>query len=137
MPVERFRIPGVIVGGTVEPRKISGIASQIDLLPTLLSLIGLSSDHPGIGRDLTLPEYADGAGRALMQFNDLQAYMEEDRVVVLQPDLEPLTFGVDLAGEMKLIPEGVPELEHKALAYSRWGPMTIRNKAYYNYPDTR
>jgi phosphoglycerol transferase len=106
-------------------------------LPTLLSLIGLSSDHPSIGRDLTLPEYAAGAGRALMQFNSIQAYIEEGRVVVLQPDLAPTTFGVDSAGEMVLIPEGLPALERKALAYALFGPMMIRNKSYFNYPDTR
>ncbi|MDH3510376.1 MAG: LTA synthase family protein [Gammaproteobacteria bacterium] len=137
VPVELFRIPGLILGGTIEPRRISGIASQIDLLPTLLSLIGLSSDHPSIGRDLTLPEYAAGAGRALMQFHSIQAYIEEGRVVVLQPDLAPTTFRVDSAGEMVLIPEGLPALERKALAYALFGPMMIRNKAYFNYPDTR
>lgn len=137
VPIERFRIPGVILGGTIEPRRIHGITSQIDLLPTILSLIGLSSDHPGIGRDLTLPEYADGSGRASMQFNELQAYMEEGHVVILQPDLEPMTFGIDSAGAKELIPEGRPELERKALAYSLWGSMMIRNQAYFNYPDTR
>jgi phosphoglycerol transferase MdoB-like AlkP superfamily enzyme len=137
VPIERFRIPGVILGGTIEPRRIDGITSQIDLLPTLLSLIGLSSDHPGIGRDLTLPEYAAGAGRASMQFNELQAYMEEGNVVILQPDLAPMTFGLDAAGEMELIPQGNPAMERKALAYALWGSMTIRNRAYFNYPDTR
>jgi len=137
VPVERFRIPGVIVGATIEPRIIPGIASQIDLFPTLLSLIGLSSDHPGIGRDLTLPEHAEGSGRAMMQFGKLQAYMEDDRVVVLRPDLPPTTFLKDSTGTMELMPEGDPELERKALAHARWGPMTIRNRAYFNYRDGR
>jgi phosphoglycerol transferase MdoB-like AlkP superfamily enzyme len=136
VPVERFKIPGVILGGAIEPGRIPGITSQIDLLPTLLSLIGLSSNHPGIGRDLTLPEYAAGAGRALMQFSELQVYMEEGRVVVLQPDLGPIAFRIDAAGELIQLPDGEPALERKALAYSLWGPMMIRNKAYFNYPDT-
>ena len=137
VPVERFRIPGVILGGTIERRRITGISSQIDLLPTLLSLIGLSTEHPGIGRDLTLPDYVDGAGRAMMQFGDLQAYTEDNRVVVLQPDLEPMTFEKDTAGELIPVPGGDSELERKALAYALWGPMMIRTKAYFNYPDTR
>jgi phosphoglycerol transferase MdoB-like AlkP superfamily enzyme len=136
VPVERFRIPGLILGAAVEPRRIPGIASQIDLLPTLLSLIGLSSDHPSIGRDLTLPQYVAGSGRASMQFHVHQAYMEEGQVVVLRPDLKPTTFRVDSAGEMVLVPEGKPALERRALAYALWGPMMIRNKAYFNYPDT-
>jgi phosphoglycerol transferase MdoB-like AlkP superfamily enzyme len=130
VPIEKFRIPGVILGGTVEPRRVSEISSQIDLLPTLLSMIGVDSVHPGIGRDLTLPENADGSGRAMMQFGKLQAYMEGDQVVVLRPDLPPTTFRADTSGEMMLVAEGNSELERKALAHARWGPMTIENDAY-------
>ena len=93
--------------------------------------------NPCIGRDLTLPEYADGAGRASAQFFELQAYFEDGRKVVLQHDLDPRTFEVTPDGETVLIPEGDPALERKALAYALWGPMTIRNKAYFNYPVNR
>ena len=137
VPIERFRIPGLILGGTIEPGRVPGITSQIDLLPTLLSLIGLSSEHPCVGRDLTLPEYAAGSGRALMQFGELQAYLEDDRMVVLRNDLGPTTFRIDSAGNTELIPEGDPALERTALAYALWGPLAIRNKAYFNYSDSQ
>jgi phosphoglycerol transferase MdoB-like AlkP superfamily enzyme len=130
VPVERFRIPGAIIGDMIEPRRVPGITSQIDIVPTLLSLIGVDSNHPGIGRDLTRQEYRQGSGRAMMQFNALQAYLEDDRVVVLQPDLEPLSFRLEADGKMNLETEGDPELERKALAYAVWGPMMIRLKAY-------
>jgi len=130
VPVDRFHIPGVIIGGQIEARRISGISSHIDMLPTLLSLIGISSDHPAIGRDLTLPEYEAGAGRAMMQFHALQAYMEGDRVVVMQADLEPRFFRRVSPGKMRLDTDVDRELEHRALAYALWGPMTIRKKAY-------
>jgi phosphoglycerol transferase MdoB-like AlkP superfamily enzyme len=132
VPIERFHIPGVILGGDIQPRKISGITSQIDMLPTLLSLIGIDSIHPGIGRDLTLPQYADGAGRAMMQFNALQAYIENHTVVVLQPNLAPQTFDMNEAGKLVLIPEGDAEMEQKALAYSLWGPLMIKMKTYHD-----
>ena len=131
VPVQRFHIPGVILGDMIEPRRIPGITSQIDLVPTLLSLMGIDSKHPGIGRDLTLPEYAEGSGRAMMQFNALQAYLEDDRVVVLQPDLEPRLYKLQPGGEMIPDTEPDPELELKALAYSLWGPLMIRLKAYH------
>jgi phosphoglycerol transferase MdoB-like AlkP superfamily enzyme len=137
VPIERFRIPGLIVGGTIEPRRVHGITSQIDLLPTVLSLIGLSSTHPCIGRDITLPRYAGGAGRASMQFGELQAYLEDEHMVVLQHDLEPITFAVEPDGRMRLIPGGDAVKERKALAYALWGPMTIRTGAYSNYPQER
>ena len=98
VPVPRFHIPGVIVGGPVEARRIPGITSQIDMLPTLLSLIGVDGFHPSIGRDLTRPEFRNGSGRAMMQFNRLQAYLENDRVVVLSPDGAPHFFRLEADG---------------------------------------
>ena len=130
VPVERFRIPGLILGGSIEPRRVPGISSQIDMLPTLLSLAGVSGYHPAIGRDLTRPEYRAGAGRAIMQFYSLQAYMEGENVVVLQPDLQPSFHrreaGVGLVGTSPFD----RELERKALAYALWGPLMISRQAY-------
>jgi len=131
VPVNRFHIPGVILGGTIEPRRIPGISSQIDMAPTLLSLIGVSSRHPAIGRDLTRPEHAAGAGRAMMQFNSLFAYLEGNRIMVLQPDLEPQQFRRISPEEMILEATTDLELQRKALAYAHWGPMMIRRKAYH------
>ena len=131
VPVHRFHIPAVIIGDTIEARRIPGISSQIDFIPTLLSLLGINSAHPGIGRDLTLPEYQQGSGRAMMQFNALQAYLEDDRVVILQPDLDPLTFRLESNGEMLQETDVDTELERRALAYSLWGPMMINLRAYH------
>ena len=75
VPVERFHIPGLVLGGAIEPAVIETVASQIDLAPTMLSLIGVAAEHPMIGHDLTLPRNANAAGRAIMQFNGAQAYM--------------------------------------------------------------
>jgi phosphoglycerol transferase MdoB-like AlkP superfamily enzyme len=74
VPVDRFHIPGLILGGSIEPATFTPVASQIDLGPTLLSLIGVGGEHPMIGRDLTRPEMRASAGRAIMQFNGAQAY---------------------------------------------------------------
>lgn len=130
VPVKRFHIPGAIVGGPVEPRRISGIVSQIDMLPTLLSLIGVDGTHPAIGRDLTRPEFRDGAGRAIMQFNRLQAFLENDRVVVLAPDEAPRVFDFQPATGVLTGTAADEGLARRALAYANWGPLTIRNRAY-------
>lgn len=130
VPVERFRIPGLILGGSIDPRRVPGISSQIDMLPTLLSLAGVSGYHPAIGRDLTRPEYRAGAGRAMMQFYSLQAYLEGERVVVLQPGLQPSFHRREVGvGLVDLAPPD-RELERKALAYALWGPLMISRQAY-------
>ncbi len=84
VPVEKFHIPGLILGADIQPKIIAPIASQIDLGPTLFSLIGISGEHPMLGRDFA--RYPDQPGRAVMQFEDYFALMEEDKLTILKPD---------------------------------------------------
>jgi len=130
VPIEHFHIPGVILGGSIEPRKISGISSQIDMLPTLLSLMGVSSEHPSIGRDLTREEFRDGAGRAIVQGHSTQAYIENDDVVVLQRNKPPQQYVYNMQDGLQPAPEVNPELRDKALAYATFGPVMIEKQAY-------
>ncbi len=129
IPVVRFHIPGLILGGSIEPADFTPVASQIDLAPTLLSLIGVEGEHPMIGRDLTRPEMQAGPGRAIMQFNGTQAYMEGDRVAVLQKDLPASQY---LFRDGRLIPDSEidPALVKKAVAHSAWSSMAYEKSLY-------
>ena len=84
VPVEKFHIPGLILGADIKPKKIQPLASQIDLGPTLFSLMGVSGKHPMLGRDFV--RYPDQPGRAIMQFEDYFSLMEEDKLTILKPD---------------------------------------------------
>lgn len=91
IPIDRFYIPGPILGDDIQLSSYARIASQIDLAPTLLSLIGIDTTNPLPGRDLTnLGD--DMPSRAMMQFNVLNAYMEEDKVAILRRILALATF---------------------------------------------
>jgi len=135
VPIDRFHIPGVILGGPIEPRRVPGVTSQIDLLPTLLSLLGIDAVHPAIGRDLTQPQWADGAGRAIMQFHDLQAYMEQDSVVVLRPDLDPELFDLSPGGHLLPADRSDSEQVRRALAHAAFGPLAISRQLYFDPAD--
>ncbi len=128
VPINKFHIPGLILGGSIEPKVIKQVASQVDMLPTLLSLIEIESTHPGIGRDLTRPELSDTPGRAMMQFANNFAFMEENRVVILQKEREPLQF---IYANNQLTPTTIdPELHQTALAYSIWPVRAYQDKTY-------
>ena len=91
VPVNHFHIPGLILGSGTKPQRDSRLSSQIDLPPTLLSLIGIDSENPMLGRDLTQLS-PDDPGRALMQFDNNFALLRGDRMVVLQPEKAPVGF---------------------------------------------
>jgi phosphoglycerol transferase MdoB-like AlkP superfamily enzyme len=98
VPINKFHIPGVILGADIKPRQIESIVSQIDLAPTLLSLMGVDSEHPFPGRDLTrtLAEFGNPPPllrpRAMMQFDKSFAWLEDGRVTVLLPSGESRQF---------------------------------------------
>ncbi len=116
VPIEHFHIPGLILGADIKPKKLSTIASQIDLPVTLLSLMGINAQHPMTGRDLSR-EPADYLGRAMMQYNYNFAWMEQTKdannVVVLREG-KPAAFGVYDA-KNKHLNETTPPSESKAL----------------------
>ena len=131
IPVERFHVPGVILGESIEPRIVPGITSQIDILPTLLSLMGVDSRHPAIGRDLTRPEFHQGGGRAQMQYHEKQGWLVDGKVVIMQPKLPIQTFLYQPGEALRLDPEPDRGLEQQALAHALWPVMMIRDKAYH------
>jgi phosphoglycerol transferase MdoB-like AlkP superfamily enzyme len=126
VPVTHFHIPALILGAGVPARRDDGIVSQIDLAPTLLSLIGISSVHPMLGADLTV-RHPD---RAIMQYGDNYGYLQGDQLLVLQPGQSPLQFHYQMAGE-KLTPEPVdPALSRLALAHALWPSWAYFNQRY-------
>ncbi len=131
LPVERFHIPGLILGGPVkEPEVVTTLASQIDIGPTLLSLAGVSGEHPMVGRDLTLAQNRNRPGRAIMQFDQVQGYMEGDEVVLLQQERPPKLYHYR---DHQLIEafDPHPSLVEKALAYSLFAQAAYAQRLYH------
>lgn len=91
VPIEHFRIPGVILGEGVAHKLDKRLTSHIDIAPTLLSLIGASGVTPMLGHDMTndIPREKQ---RAMMQYDKNFAYMTNDSVTILQPQKAPLNF---------------------------------------------
>ncbi|WP_166263916.1 LTA synthase family protein [Marinobacter caseinilyticus] len=132
VPIKNFQIPGLILGADIEPRQVQTLTSQIDLAPTLLSLMGLNSHHPMVGNDLTRLKPGE-TGRAMMQFNDYYAWMEGDfRVTVLRPDQPPLGGHYDpktTTTQYQTEPPTQAQI-HKALAHSLLPLWLYREQKY-------
>ena len=76
IPLNKYHIPALIYApGFVEPQCVDGIVSQIDLMPTLLSLLNMSYDSHFFGRSIYDKQYVNRAFIATYQ--DL-GYLEGD-----------------------------------------------------------
>ena len=129
VPISRFRIPGIILGEGIEPKKDQRVVSQIDMAPTLLSMIGISDSYPMLGQDLTRVR-DDWPGRALMQYNKNMAYMRGDDVVVLQPERAAAGFKYDFDTETLSAKPQSDEMKQAALSWALWGSMAYQQGLY-------
>ncbi|MFL9626683.1 LTA synthase family protein [Aeromonas jandaei] len=136
VPIPRFHIPGVIVGDGIEPKKDPRIVSQIDMAPTLLSLMGISADYPMLGKDLTrMP--ADWPGRAIMQYDKNFALMRGQDVVILQPERPAEGYRYDDATET-LTPVTQPAaMKEATLGLALWGSLAYQKGLYRTAKDER
>ncbi|MGZ0708366.1 LTA synthase family protein [Coraliomargarita sp. W4R53] len=130
VPVKHFHIPGFILGADIEPRRIKTVASQVDLPTTLLSLMGISAEHPMIGRDLST-EPAGLPGRAFMQYGENYCMMEGDELVILRPEKAPTFALYDFAAKKLLESDRQnPEQANRALAHALLPSWLYRKQLY-------
>ncbi len=116
IPVFRYHIPAIIYAPKlIAPKQVDTLASQIDLVPTLLTLLGLEGDSHFVGRDIlkTPPE----EGRALLSTYQNLGYMKGDLMTVLQPKRKIETFRISADGkEAQLVPTE-QKMADEAIAY--------------------
>jgi len=111
MPVDNYRIFGLILGGNVEPRRCERLVSQMDVTATALDLLGLDLESPIVGNSIFNPEKVDFA---LMQFYSLYGFYRGERLAVFEPRSAPRTFRVKGRELLPLPPD--EELERDGLA---------------------
>lgn len=75
----------MIISPDVQPHEDNRIVSQIDILPTILSLAGVSGQFPIVGQDLTKPDTID---RAIMAYNEIFAYLNGNEFTLLAPNIK-------------------------------------------------
>lgn len=130
VPIKKFHIPGLILGADMKQQKITTITSQIDLGPTLLSLMGVTSEHPMIGRDLARDNTTPG--RALLQFDNYFAWLEDSAAVILRPGQSALLGQYDAAsGNLRLGKDApTPAQVERAMAHVMLPSLLYREQRY-------
>ncbi|QOY96715.1 LTA synthase family protein [Massilia sp. UMI-21] len=134
VPIKKFHIPGLILGADIQPKRIATIASQVDLAPTLLSLLGVSSTHPMIGRDFVRD--SSTPGRALIQFNNLFTWLEGSSATILRPGQPALLGHYDAASGVLDPNAGTPTQAQveRAMAHVMLPSLLYREQRYRPAP---
>lgn len=129
VPIKKFRIPALIIGPNIpKGKKFETLSSQIDIPPTLLSMIGMKVETPMPGRNIK--DIKPGTkGRAIMQFHDINAFRVENQVVIMQPNKKAEQFTVEQ--DSVLVPSKLDEdLAKDALAHITAASDLYNEKKY-------
>jgi len=109
VPVNMFHIPGLILGGGVEPKSYDKIATHPDIIATTLDLVGADFTYPILGHSI----FSDKKQNlSLMQFNNNYALMIDDKVAVIRPGKTPNTYRYSRDKSLKLTDKHLVPLEH-------------------------
>ncbi|WP_373766127.1 LTA synthase family protein [Glaesserella sp.] len=127
VPIYNFHIPALILGDGIEAKRDNRLVSQIDMPTTLLSLAGVSGEYPMIGFDLTQDV---NPNRAFMQYDQTQAMMKGNDVVILQPNTPIQGYEYDVNAK-QLKPKEQPEaMKKEALAHALLGSYLYQHQLY-------
>jgi phosphoglycerol transferase MdoB-like AlkP superfamily enzyme len=113
LPVPGYHIPLILYAPELlQPGRHMRLASQIDIPPTILDILGLPGDDHFYGMSV----FEDGAERAFISNYQELGYLKNDRLVVLGPKQKIETFAIDTEG--RATPASVdPQLRDEAIAY--------------------
>jgi phosphoglycerol transferase MdoB-like AlkP superfamily enzyme len=137
MALARFNVPLLFYAPEhLPPQRRDTVASQVDIGPSVMKLIGIDDPHQAWGRDLFSPALKD-AGFAVLKpsgSEEVVALIEGDRILLRDPKnraelyryaLSPPSASADLAA---VEAERAREMEKRLLAYVQTGILALRNR---------
>ena len=116
IPVRRYHIPLLVFApGHVEPGRVETLASQIDVGPTLLGLLGFGYRSPSFGRDLLQESGAEP--RALLATYQRLGLLAGGMLTILSPKQRVDAFRVEARSGREVEAVADPGLLADAIAY--------------------
>ncbi|MBU4316719.1 MAG: LTA synthase family protein [Proteobacteria bacterium] len=128
LPVEKYHIPLIFYGpDIVEPGFYKPMGSQIDLMPTLIEVLGKKGDDHFFGRSF----FEDGPGLNRTFLSNYQAlgYLRNGIMTVLLPNKRVESYRVDPVTYEQSVAPVEPELLREAIAYYQTASKAFKEGA--------
>jgi len=105
LPAWRYKIPVFIYGpGIIKPLIVSKLSSQIDIMPTLFSIMNWSYESKFYGKDILDENFSE---RAFIGTYEKLGFLRNDRLVILEPQ--------KILNEYKIVHQGLHDVEYKKI----------------------
>jgi len=127
LPVPGYHIPLILYApALLAPGRFEQLASQIDIPPTLLDVLGLTGDDHFFG--VSMFEQQPGRERAFISNYQELGYLKNDRLVVLGPKQRVDTYAIEASGEAHPAPMD-ETLRDEAVAYYQSAYLAFKQGA--------
>lgn len=120
LDVTKYRIPGMIYNpGLVVPKTIPTMCSQIDVMPTVLGMLGWKYQTLSYGHDLLSPSASPLPGRAFVSNYQKIALLRNEGIAILKPNQQFSTYACDrVTGDFSpLDQKNSDKLLHEAIVF--------------------
>ncbi|MCQ2373515.1 MAG: LTA synthase family protein [Phascolarctobacterium sp.] len=128
LPINKYKIPCLVYAPKLlAPGRNDRLMSQIDIMPTVFGMLGISYTYSSMGYDINkLPE---GAERAFIGTYQQLGYVHNNKLVVLEPQNKIKTYQIlDYdKSEYKLLPDDHQE-EANAVTWYQGASYLFKNK---------
>lgn len=128
LPLEKYRIPLILYApGLLRPGKYAQVVSQIDLMPTLVEILGKRGDGHFFGRSFF--EEGENPGRAFVSNYQVLGYLRRGTLTVLLPKKQAASYRVDPETYAQTPAPVDPELLNEAIAYYQTAAKAFKSGA--------
>ena len=136
LPVDKYRIPAFIYApGFIKPRQCHTLMSQIDLMPTTMSLLNFHYSSKFFGENVFSTSYQPRAFIATYQ--DL-GFIKDNHLTIISPVKKSKQFAIqpkttnpfELYFTEKLLNEPNKKLKKETIAYYQIATMLLKAKKY-------
>ena len=133
-----YRLPCVFYApGIIAPRRVSVLASQTDIAPTVLGMLGGAYEHSFLGRDILRVEPGDGF--ALLHEDRHIAFVRPGRALVIgpinrrdKPRIVPEMFEMTASDMLPITPDQLDIEETETMRRDMLSFYTIALQQYLN-----
>ena len=126
IPIENYHIPAFVYApGFVQPRHISTLCSQIDLMPTVLSMLHITSNQRFMGQNFLSPKFHP---RAFMATYQNLGYYDGHRLTVLSPVRKVEQYEVSKLSDGTFAEKKLKNISHQDV---------LKTETYYQYTNNK